>query len=283
MKRLTTMVILIQVLFISCHKEDIEDKEPGFFVLTELVSSSKGSTATTRFKSGQAGYDLGELKSSREYSFILANGGDEPIFDIVLSSDNAAFQISPEEISYMENGQFGNTTSSGIIPIISLGVIHGMQINGVGFTDLLPPGVNTSTIKIKGKTTENNQTINISSEFDFSVDAKIMDVKLYVDGLEFDITENYGGISTTLGGLGFMRHYQINSPNLEIENTGNVDINLTIGYGSESYTKRLVPTKKIPIEISGPTFFRLESNGTITDNNRIQLGNDGIGYFAMTN
>ncbi len=291
MKHLAIIVIVMQVIFISCNKEDdiienekddgIEMKEPGYFVLTELKNSVKSSTIDSQLKSAQAGFDLGDIKASMQYSFILMNGGDQPVFDITLKTNNPAFAISPAAISVLEgNVRFDNTSGSGFIPLVSLGIVHGTRINGFGFSDVLPMGTNTSVLTITGKTIDGSDTIEISSDFEFTVNAKVMDIKLYANYKEIDLTKNYGGHSTTLGGLGFMRTYWVSSGKLEIENTGNVAIDLTY----ESNNEMLEPNEKKQIEISGGSnmTFSLDGNGTIADNNRIQLGNDGIGYFMIS-
>ena len=69
MKHLVIMAIAMQVIFISCNKEDdiientkddiIEMKEPGYFLLTELKNPVKSSTIDSQLKSAQAGFDLG--------------------------------------------------------------------------------------------------------------------------------------------------------------------------------------------------------------------------------
>jgi hypothetical protein len=288
MKHVVIIAIVMQVFFISCSKEDdiidkkkddnIEKKEPGFFVLTGLKTSVKSAYSESQLKSAQTDFDLGDLKASMTHSFILVNGGDQPIFNIVLNTDNPAFTISPDAISLLEgNARFENTSGSGFIPLISLGIIHGTHINGFGFTDLLPKGMNTSLLTITGKTLDGNDTIDISSEFEFSVNAKVMDIKLYANNSEIDLTRNYEGSSTTLGGLGFMRLYNVNTDSLEIENTGNVDIDLTYGSNNEI----LEPNEKKQIKNINKMIFRLDGNGTIADNKRIQLGNDGIGYFRI--
>jgi hypothetical protein len=282
MKRIVIIFIVTQVIFISCKKDDqfIEKKEPGFFVLNELKSSMKSSGSDHVLESMQSGFNLFDVKASMNYSFILTNGGDQPIFDIILSTDNESFPISPGKISRLEgNAQFDKTSVGGFIPLISLKVIHGIHLNGVGLTKLLPMGINSSVLTISGKTLDGTDTISISAVYDLMVFAKVMDVKLYVGNSEIELTKNYEGISTTLGGLGFMRIYHVRSGNLVIENTGNVDIDLTYGNDHE----KLEPDANIKIVMPEKNMiFKLDGNGTISDNNRIQLGNDGIGYFTVS-
>jgi len=40
-----------------------------------------------------------------QYSINLVNGGDQPIFDIALNTDNPAFTISPAAISLLITGK----------------------------------------------------------------------------------------------------------------------------------------------------------------------------------
>ena len=82
--------------------------------------------------------------------------------------------------------------------------------------------------------------------------------------------------------MGFMRLYSLSSNNIEIENTGNVSINLS--YGQEDGAKQsivIAPNVKEQIIFQWGDIFILDGNGTITDNDRIQLGNDGKGYFEL--
>lgn len=83
-----------------------------------------------------------------------------------------------------------------------------------------------------------------------------------------------------------MRLYNVNTDSLEIENTGNVDIDLTYGSDNDLYGSDIAilkPNEKKQMEIISYNFmtFQLDGNGTIADNNRIQLGNDGKGYFRI--
>jgi hypothetical protein len=147
------------------------------------------------------------------------------------------------------------------IPLGSLGIIHGTQLNGVGFTTLLPMDENSATLTITGRTVENGDTIDLSSDFDFSVHAKIMDIRLFEGEQEISLTDPVGSASmggVNYGGLGFIRYYHFTSNGMTIQNAGNVDIDIHV-------------LEMDPL------------NGTITGDARIQLGNDGKGYFAILN
>ena len=286
MKRLLYFIIGSQFIILSCSIKDNEEiikNEPGYFVLTELRDQIKSYSSNHRLKSPQIGFDLGDIKASKEFFFLLTNGGDQPIFEIQLITDNESFIISPEKITKLESSTtFNYEENTGFIPIITLGINHGTRLNGVGYSDLLPMNINNSLLTISGKTIKDNDTITISSEFDFTVNAKIMDIKLYEQNTEIDLTSPTGGSSTTLGGLGFMRYYKISSNDIEIENIGNVTINLS--YGQDKGSKQSIiidPNVKKQLTIQNYDTFILDGNGTITDDDRIQLGNDGKGYFRL--
>ncbi|MFW5794635.1 MAG: hypothetical protein ACOCV1_04035 [Bacillota bacterium] len=69
MKYLVITLFIMHVIFISCNKENniIEKKESGYFVLTELKNSFKGSNMDYNLKSTQADFELGNLKASMQY------------------------------------------------------------------------------------------------------------------------------------------------------------------------------------------------------------------------
>lgn len=286
MKRNILLILCITVVFCSCQKENDDTAKsirPGCFRLTQLQRSDLKSATVNKEDSASTCFNLGDVKASRECFFILSNAGNAPIFDITLSTNNTAFEITPCQIPYLTGK--GDTTES-FIPILTLGILHGTQLNGVGYCDLLPMGTNTATLTVTGKTLDNRDTIILASTFDFSVTARIMDVRLFDNNTEIDLTAPPFSISTNLGGLGFLRVYQVHSTGISVKNSGNVNISLQTYNYSEYYTKlrslEIPPdsTKNITLHDQF-TYLELCSNGTITDDNRIQLGNNGKGYMCI--
>jgi hypothetical protein len=129
----------------GCSKEtDSPAPGAGYFKLTQVGSPFTKSTAHATNISDEINFHLGDLKSSHEFYFILSNGGDNAVFDIRLETGHAQFTVSPSQISKLS----GRDSSDGFIPLIAVGVIHGRQINGVGFAPLLAMGENTTTLTI---------------------------------------------------------------------------------------------------------------------------------------
>lgn len=283
MKRIICLFVLSLVLF-SCKMEieDVVMTKPGNFILTQLKSPDLKSAHVDSVKTQ---FSLGDIKASKEYFFILSNGGDEPIYDVEFSSDNPAFKIFPEKISELP----GAGKSNSMIPLLSLNVIHGLQLNGIGYTDLLPMNLNSATIIVKGKTTENGNVVEVSSAFSFSVHARIMDIVLSKDSKEVDLYKPSAFVSSNLGGLGFVRLFNISSGKTTLKNNGNVDISV-VAYKQDPINYQMVKSepatllKGNSIDLTpqnGLTIFELNSDGTITNDERIQLGNNGKGYFGI--
>ena len=116
MKNLIFLLLGLGLIMLSCKKDNevVTTNKPGYFVLTELRNNLKSAEIPQSLKTGQSGYDLGEVKASREFSFILTNGGNQPIFDIKMITDNRSFTISPNEIPVLEgNTNFENTSTTG--------------------------------------------------------------------------------------------------------------------------------------------------------------------------
>jgi hypothetical protein len=286
-----TLLFLAQIMFLvvalsSCNKDDkeINKKTPGYFVLAELNNNAGASLKSS--KNIQAtGFDFKDLKASKEFFFLLVNGGDEPVFNIRLSADNSQFNISPSQLNQLSGGTLiNNAENTGIIPILTLGITHGTNLNGVGYVDLLPMGTNTSVLTISGQTIDNGDTIEINSSFNISVNAQVMDIELYEGLSKISITNPKGSVSTNLGGLGFMRYYSVYADStISIKNIGNVDIDLSFG-STGIDDSHITISRSDSVSLNLPDFINfitLDSKGTITNNSRIQLGIDGKGYFSI--
>jgi len=289
MKNLLPIFLLAIISLNSCKKDDEDIKSrSGYFKLTELRNIGTKSTQRITNDSIKTAFQLGDLKNSNEFYFLLSNGGDNPIFDVNLKTNNSHFTTSPENISVLPGSE--TDINGSIIPLISMAVIHGTQINGIGFAELLPMGENLATLTITGKTIENHDTINLISNFYFSVDAKIMDIKIFDNGQEINLLKPVGSFAGPfdIAGLGFIRYYQTSSDSLQINNTGNVDITLRIteadSYGNVNDLDPITVMQNQGLRINVNKHYlvlSLDSEGTITDYTHIQLGDDGNGYLAI--
>lgn len=119
-------VILLVFILSSCNKnyEEVNEKKPGYFVLAEL-NNNKSSTLESSKSISASNFDFGDLKASKEFFFLLVNGGDEPIFNITLSTDNSQFDVNPSQLDELAGGTIiNNAESTGIVPILTFGIKH---------------------------------------------------------------------------------------------------------------------------------------------------------------
>ena len=216
MKNLIVCLTFI-FLIISCKKDEDEEKLVSgqflFFKIENYNSNLKSGqiqefAATADFSQDQYSFDLGEIKSSESFYFLLLNVGDIPIFDIILSSDNPNFIITPSRIGYLGSSKdLSDVDSNFIFPIITLGIEHGPKINGIGYGTLLKMGTNSAVITITGKTSLNGDTSTLSISPSMSVNAKIMDINFYVDGQEINLYNPDGSLTTAIRGIGTIPYY----------------------------------------------------------------------------
>lgn len=298
MKNTRSLIMLVMILVLACTDNDIRKGKSGYFILSQLQVPVNGrSNRVNQAVNGDpvTDFNLGYVKASREFFFVLGNGGDNPIFDITLETSDPNFIISPTAISNL-NGV--DSPSGSIIPIVSLGVVHGTHINGVGFTDILQMGINEAVVIIKGKTIENGDTIELESRFNFVVDAKVMDIKMSENEEEIDlldVTITTSGVPNA-GGLGAVPGYivPLSARSVNIKNTGNVDMTITSrSLDAQDFSNEIevAPNESAEINLLPANHEELaytmmvitiDGHGTIADNNRIKMGNDGKGYFIVS-
>lgn len=286
--KLPRVSILLLILLLACNEESIEvETSSGYFNLSQIKSSPNGRIASpSAEQTFLSEFDLGDLKASKEFYFLLSNGGRNPITDITLETDDPRFAISPKTISKLD----GSGESNDFAPLISLGVVHGVQLNGYGFTDILEMGEKTVALTIKGKTQENGVAISIASEFLLKVNVKVMDIELSDNNSPIDLwaPDTYATGVIHAGGLALVPGYSVQSEAIGIKNTGNIEVKVEARLGSQSVPFAevvIAPNQTRELTLSIPPYetalISVNGNGTITDYRKIKLGNDGKAHFLI--
>ncbi|HEY5826366.1 MAG TPA: hypothetical protein VIT44_18480 [Cyclobacteriaceae bacterium] len=287
--------IVLSLAICGCDTDETpEIKEPPRFTLAEIKNYKGGriasSTATSEPK---LAFDLGEIKSSKEYFFLLANGGDDPIYNIKLETNTPGFEVYPKGINVL-NGK--KTTESTIVPLISIGIEHGEKLNGTGYADVLKMDLNKTTLTLTGKAFQNGDSIDIKSEFDLTVYARVADVTVYSDDVEIDfLNPPYNYNLTTFGAAPY---FKAHISNVKVKNTGNVDVSLdfifrTYENGVDSNKPQQILLKQGETKaITFPTpyvslvvwdiLYSLDCNGVTTNRYRIPQSASGKGYFGIS-
>ena len=232
---LISSILIIMSFLISSCGDTIKPKDndegitftPGRLTLVKI--DGIGKTLIETFEATDEDtilFILGDLKASRNFYFFLKNAGGTAITDITIESNNAHFDVTPEEIGILEPDSLAT-----IIPIIRVSALHGVALNGIGYIDLIPMNENRTVISIAGVTTDENGTnIPVSIFAELTINALIMDIELFDGDSIIDLTTPDGSGSSNLGGLGFIRNYNY-SLVPKILNIGNIPISVSVYYG----------------------------------------------------
>lgn len=300
MRILNYVPVVLVLVIVGCEKRitDIQPIEqlnlPGILSLTSLEGldkSSQVSNSSQPSNDDTIRFNLGAIKTSRNFYFILKNVGGNPITDINISSDNEKFEVSPTFISTLNPDSL-----SSIIPILNVGAVHGLSLNALGFSGVMNMGINSSIISITGLTSDDiSDSILVDLHVEVSVQALVMDVRLYTDSVEIDLTQPdfmdagiFNGVSVPLP-----QYVLSDSNNYWIVNTGNVPI-WAIEYGGYSYNTTLLDSHFLSI---GDTLFRtvdyildptysqnflgFSSGGTVCDQIHLRSASDGNAYIWL--
>jgi len=302
MKNIKIIIILI-VIFYSCSKDN-DDIKPGYFIINYVDNNLK-SSKTSFFQNSKQDdhFDLGEIKKSEEYHFTLSNGGDKPIFNISLNCSNTRFSIYPTSISILEAARKLN-----VQPLLKVRALHGKSLDGIGYAPLMDKGDNECILSIKGNTLSDNDTIEVKLDVYLNVFALVSDLIIHSqnDTIDLYTYEYYGSVvfkdSCKNSGLDKIRAYTYDKNNYKITNIGNVPLAisifnrqdeiwwdipiynnyLTLGIGETSDYLGLPFCQDIDVFMF-EVGFKVNTQGTITDINRLDYGDDGNIYFILTN
>lgn len=165
----------------------------GAFGLSQMKGLAKKQAVTGIRDAGNAQFNLGKIKASTGFYFLLYNVGAAPITQIALDIDNEAFSVFPATIdSLLPGGDVG------MLPIVKVSAYHGTPFDGVGNRPLLPKGDNPFTLSISGhsKTADGQDTVIE------------LDAFMELEALVFDYTfEAASGIQHSGGSIGDFSNY----------------------------------------------------------------------------
>lgn len=302
-KYLIGCLILGIMLLFACkeNKDETPSNKPGNFVFSQINSTKSATISSFQSNSVSSNaFDLGDLKKSSQFYFSLSNGGGSPIFDISLRFRKSGFTIYPAVLSILDISE-----KLTLVPILKIGITHGLNLDGLGNASLLSKGINEDTLSINGKTLSGKDTIKIHLDAVMRVNALIADISLF-DGSNainlnnYSLTAGVAADSTINSGIDRFRAYAYSNA-IKIMNTGNVPLKISIFTGR---VYPVTPEEKIkfysvlqpgmttnsfnlPLCQNSSSSYIYEviinSNGTISDINKLQYGADGNIYFMLTN
>ena len=273
---------LAALVFVGCGA----DASAGRFALSAATPDDSGvavdDSGSGDWPPGVAqSFDLGDLKASRDFYFLLRNVGGRPITGIQLASSNPAFAVTPALMDSLDADP-----SATIVRLVRLSITHGTALEGVGYSPLLPMGRNTTTLTVSGRTNDGSgAAVSLTTAVGISVTALVMDAEL-ADG--DTVLAWQGGGTVSAPGLPTCPEYgHLTAPRLT--NTGNVP--LTVTYTTDyaaPFTDLAVLAPGDPsldLAAGMPTytevFFRLDGGHAVGDRDRLPICEDGKVLFAM--
>jgi hypothetical protein len=245
---------------------------------TITLSYLNGLGKVTTDLSASTTFDLGDIKASRDFYFLIRNIGDVDIRAVSITSDNPAFMISPAKVELLPPED-----SSAISTILRVSAIHGRTLDGIGYTHCLPAGKNSATIRIAGTMTNSlgvDSSISVSAGV--SVNALFMSTLVLsgADTIDLSKPPMYNGCM--LAGVAWLPVYQMKAA-ARIVNNGNVRIVISAPETAD-IIDTISPGEAAAIALNGTNtrVLRLFSDNTIADHLRFTMGNDGAIYLGLT-
>ena len=293
MRYIHTAMLLSAFLFAGCEKNAVaptQEDSSGNFAFTRLQGLGSNTMQEEALRTARivqrsigkvqvSGIDLGTIKNTTDFYFILTNVGHKNITDITLTSSNPKFLISPTFIDTLPPVESATLTT-----IVKITAVHGTAPSRVGYADLMSPGLNIDSVLINGRTKNNdNQNHDISFQAQLSLNAFLAAVKIMDGANEVDLKNPNG--QTTLAAFPNITCtvYRLKNPLCTIENTGNVTLQLQ-SFTSEGvflYNRTLEPTQSDTLQVF--SIAMIGTGGTITDQKRLRLSNDGNVYLYFGN
>ena len=296
MKNGLIIPLLFILLFIyACNQASApqEQRTPGNLSIVYLQGFEKRTPVQPEIlQNGDVSFNLGSIKASRDFYFLLQNQGSYPITGITLQTDNSDFSVQPASIDRLESG-----SQTSVIPIIRGSAHHGLALEGIGLIDLMPMGSNTTLLSIHGQTQdESANPLDVDLTADLQVNALVMDIDIMDGQSPLDLYHPpwrmYGGPWANY--VDNHRFYQIQNPdNIQISNTGNIDIELMIHqYYSGTVVLQQTVTAGNAIQLSIPLDYGsdpahrtvmiiIDSGNTISERAKFETADDGKVYFAI--
>ena len=285
------LFVLCLSVLVSCKNKngvDPEGSNPGTFDLTQLQGNKRirkqvingvtyvpyyaASANRNQRTTNTVSFDLGRIKASKAFYFILSNTGDQPITNVTIESNDPQYEVFPKSIDNITPAKEG-----GVVPLLEVGVIHGNRLNGVGFQGLLPMGDNTITLNIKGKTRDEGGEIDVDLVAEARLFAEVMDVEFYVDEEKHPYKDGLGNYASV-----YLKKGQV----FKIKNTGNVEIRALFYNKGGSVTQFLADTA-LPVgqtyEFQGTlpqvryhVHLDIDGNGVVVNPDHLYQRRDGI-------
>lgn len=295
MRRIPRLTLL-SLFALACGPDDLpqepepvpEEIEPGRFAFAQLQGLEAATVLDTRdsFRGNlartaalvqpallsQSNFDLGTLKATDRFFFILSNAGGASITGVTIASSNPAFEVSPTSIN-----ELPPDTGATFFPIVRVTAVHGTSPSGIGFEGVMAAGSNSTTLDFNGTTQD---SIPVQLNATLTVNVLLMDIRAFVATGELDLSAPafLANPDARTGGVG-VPGFTVQS-DVTIQNTGNVDITTSVFDRDFSSSSLGVLPRDSSLVIPGlgvgdVAFLWLDGGGAASDQTRLPIVPNG--------
>ena len=301
-KLLVVSLFIFSITFLGCSgikdtlgigKNDISpisSIESGSFVLsandesiTESSNQVQSQSVINNDNEIVKSFGVGDIKSSIPIFFSLSNGGTSRVTTINISSSASFLEFTPNTIYNLDVMGSGDTN------IIQVGIIHGIPLNGIGYTDLIAMGEQTPTFTVTGYTSKGDKVVTVSSTYQLTFNAKVAAFELVIGGVTKDISVGDGSTNGVYGGVSVAEFLYTNNQVVEIYNSGNLNLNVNL-LGHHGNLNTIYSTYSIPqgqtVTINTPLspynqWVEVDGSNAVFNFNTYDVGINGKAYFQI--
>jgi hypothetical protein len=261
---------------------------PGKFSISRVQNLSKKSAGSLPQTDDHVGFDLGSVKASENYHFLLYNVGFSAVTNISIAFADSHFIAFPAHMDTLFPG-----IDIGLLPIVTVNAEHGTALTGVGYRPLLPKGNDTAVLRITGTTrTQSGKDSTLILDAAMAVKALVMDIEIRDTGGLVPLGSPGGRARGDFPeGISDMPFYSVSGCTVAVKNTGNVPITLKVwpeiasindtSYGAAaSFTIPAGDSAFVPRK-SGRQVLCIDGNNTISDQVKLPLSPNGTCYFCL--
>ncbi|MBN1578194.1 MAG: hypothetical protein JW913_16660 [Chitinispirillaceae bacterium] len=275
--------------------------ETGRFGLSHLKGLNRTKDNSAVKEGENIRFDLGSIKGSTGFFFLLYNVGNTPITDITLSVANSAFSVYPASMDTLIPG-----SDLGMLPIVKVNAFHGTPLDGVGTRPLLPKGDNECILTVSGHTkTAAGIDTTVELQANLQLDALLMDLAISRSDGEIDLRSQSIPLPEEFADLpdaktNFVNVYSMGCNTdtiLTLLNSGNVPTHIRVFSGKISTVTQRYITEKTADTIVPPTatlqvllpssssdntaLIIISGENTVSDESRLPLQDDGNCYLMF--
>jgi hypothetical protein len=276
----------------------------GGFGMSYLKGLAKTRNASKVQSGGNVNFNLGSIKGSTAFYFLLYNVGNSLITNVTLTMSDTMFSVYPAAMDTLVPG-----TDLGMLPVIKVSAFHGTSLDGVGSRSIMKQGANGATLHIQGTTkTAGGADTVVTLSAGLQLQALVMDFSFYGLGGEVNLsapkTSSMGrflpdsGMSVSMPST-WMAYYPCNfkfntdfsktcyrddarDTLIKILNTGNVPVVVTeyLATSTPVVKASVAPGDSLVIPNAQGRYV-IDGNHTTADPKRMNLHTDGQFYFEF--